>query len=342
MKKLRYLLWASVIGVFMLVMSAYAKPVVYDEYNYDELPGDRFGETNYVYYRIHSEKDTFTMFGCYGFNDDAGTERNEYVESREKYRDNVLNLSSGDYTARLFNNKGKKSWSYRYSYVLCDKNKKVIDPAGIHKPGKANYTYRYYLKKGDYYLRISTNRRKCGTCLINYFWGRERGEPEDPSETEEPGSSKKKKAPKLTVWNKNNYWDKDISCPLYSSGKNFSQWYKFHADGKKPVYIHVNIGYLTGKWDFVIYEPSSPKGRAYHIPEAMKITDEGYAKIFYKGKKALNENVFTIYRKKGSKILGPVPGWYYIQIKKSNVSGKKDNYYQKMGIYGSLYVSVVA
>ena len=113
--------------------------------------GAVFGKTSYVYHRIDVKfTDYYKIFGVYGFT------------TYSKYWEYISSCHAGC-------DDGYKTMNRRYAYTLCDKNKKNIDPAGWHKPGKSAYRYGYFLKKGTYYLKIKTNRKKCGQFLVKGY-----------------------------------------------------------------------------------------------------------------------------------------------------------------------------
>ena len=319
----------SFILMFLLTGSVFAKSVTVD---YKSGSGDIFKTNDYVYYKVNvSFPDYYTVFGIYGF-----TSWDRYYT----YTNSCSSSAADD---------GKTTWKNRYAYTLCDKNKKTIDPAGWHKPGKKNYRTGYFLKKGVYYIRIKTGKKKCNvygirSILISAYYGSQSN-----SYKNDGGETKKKaaliKSPDQVGFSSHNelfyysWHGSYISFPLMASGKNAKTWFKYYSDGSTPLYAVVRLGHSSGKWDMVVYGPSYPKGRVVKLPEKSVIDKMGSAHFYKDGKEVRWGNVVTLARSNGYSSIGPAPGWYYFRFMKRRIPGKKSDYYEKCSFCGDIYIT---
>ena len=318
--------------MFLLCNMTFAKSAVITDAAGE---GSIFGNVSEIYYRFKSPGYfSLTVNAVYGFAD--SNKLNTFTRS-------CSNSGEGD--------DGRKTWNRRYAYILCDKNKKEIDPLGWHKPGKKNYRFHYYLKKGTYFIKIKTGEKKCGVYFIHGTYYPQEGRKAIARNS--PGGKKKSKARTLktpdgssadTYYALRNAYDWNgnyFAFPYMGSGKNAQAWYKCYSDGTKPLYIVARVDSLIGRWDLVTYGPQYPKGISKTFPGSLAVTKKGTTQLYKDGKKVNRITVITLGRQNSATgdLVGPVPGWYYFKVAKHKVSGKGAAYYRKMSLLGDIYVS---
>ena len=326
-----FLLW--LLMLFLCCQNVSAKTAIITDGSGD---GSLFGKVDTVYYKLTSD-----CHFCLGINAVYGFSN----ETKLKSFWNSCSKSEAD--------DGRKTWNRRYAYILCDKNKKIIDPVGWHKPGKKSYRYQYYLKKGTYYLKIKTEKRNCGLYFIHGTYYPQADEKSIANNS--PGGPRKSKATKLKTpdgsdyytnaaltnaysWNGNYY-----AFPYMGSDKNAQAWFKFYSDGSKPVYVVARADSFVGKWEMTVYGPSCGNGRIKRFPGSIVVNNKGVVELHKNGKKIDRINTFTIARKDSTgEVVGPEAGWYYVKVSKHKTAGKNAEYYKRMSLLGDIFVTTNA
>ena len=131
-----------------------------------------------------------------------------------------------------------------------------------------------------------------------------------------------------------------VVIPLGRNSKD-NVWFKFYADGKKPVKIIYTLEEVAGKFDITYYGPSYPKGLKHVLPDTVSY---GYANSFGSDISVSKNGVpfeskdttDTLFRKNATSTIGPKKGWYYIKFSKIKLKDKKNQNYQKRSICISL------